>query len=210
MQTGIGKLVLVGGIAVVIGFFLGSGVFKDYDEDEQENKMKVELKEIVGGPGVKATDAEVPQLDNATQVRQSKITLIQALDYAEAKYGPQTEAKFELDDAGKLSLSLYPVGKGINTDAARNVLQELAGDPTVIPWAPELSTFTDEEHLKIGSRDLTIVQTAGLSLREAIERVNEKQPGFVYFAIPTIRDGQPGYGIYTLDSYDKSHYFFVN
>jgi hypothetical protein len=34
--------------------------------------------------------------------------------------------------------------------------------------------------------------------------------GFVYWAIPTIRDTRAGYGVYTLGADGQPHYFFVS
>lgn len=203
-------------IAILFGLLIGCAkssnsetMEKSGEKSALESKEEIQVVEIPGGPGAKATDTEKPSLSSLSELKKSKITLIDALKQVEAKYSPAIEAKFETGDDGKLSLSIYPVGNGINTDASRNVFQELAGDPTVSPWEPSLDNFTDPEHLTGSARDLTIVQTAGLTLREAVEKVNGKQPGFVYWALPTIRDGHPGYGVYTLDSYGKSHYFFV-
>src|SRR6059058_22638 len=44
---------------------------------------------------------------------------------------PETaiSAKFELDDNGKLSLSVYTAEKGLGVDAEHNVLKEYGGSP---------------------------------------------------------------------------------
>jgi len=69
----------------------------------------------------------------------------------------------------------------------------------------------DFEHVSRAARDLTLVQTASLTLRQAVDAVNQKVPGgFVYWAIPTIRDTRAGYGVYTLGADNKAHYFFVS
>lgn len=209
-----GKTVIIV-IALVVGIavgFVGASLREARERGEmavEMKKEKVQVAEIPGGPGAKATDVEKPKLSDLSELKKSKITLVEALKQVEAKYSPATEAKFETGDNGKLVLSIYTVENGINTAAAQNVFQELLGDPTVSPLALDLTTVTDPEPTKSSARNLTLVQTAGLTLRQAVEKVNEKQPGFVYFAIPTIRDGEPGYGVYTLDGYNKSHYFFV-
>src|SRR5678816_3460853 len=114
-----------------------------------------------------------------------------------ASTGAVIEAKFELDDEGNLSLSTYPIGAPIENDSERSKFQELAGDPTVSPWKPALEPFHDLEHLTRSSRGLTLVQTAKLSLRDAVAKADAKFPGgFVYWAIPTRRGTQSGYGIY--------------
>ncbi len=164
-------------------------------------------------PGTGATDQRAPELGTDLAVLlTSKITMLQGLDQAEQKYGTAIEAKFELDDQKKLSLSVYPVGGGIDTDAERNKFQELAGDPTVAPWAPTLTEFKvpDQEHLTRAARDLTLVQTAGMTLKAAVQKAQAALPdGFVYWAIPTRRDTRAGYGVYVYGKDKKSHYFFI-
>jgi hypothetical protein len=169
------------------------------------------VEEYADGPGEGATDQRAPELgSDVTIVRQSKISMLDALKMSEKQYGKTIEAKFELGDDGKLSLSIYPIGKGIKTDAERNSFSELSGDPTADTFAPSLSQFAvpDEEHLTRSARDLTLVQTAGLSLVDAVKRVQSR--GFVYWAIPTIRDTRAGYGVYVLDDDNHVHYFFVS
>lgn len=172
------------------------------------------LQELGTGPGSLASDARSPELgDDLTIVRQSKVTMADALAQLEAQNGPAIEAKFELGDDGKLSLSVYPVGKGIAIDAERNTFFELSGDPTAATFTPGKEQFQmpDFEHVSRAARDLTLVQAASLSLRQAVAAVNEKVPGgFVYWAIPTVRDTRAGYGVYTLGADGQAHYFFVS
>ena len=166
------------------------------------------------GPGSAATDTRVPELGaDVSIVRTSKISMADALARAEASFGDLIEAKFELGDDGKLSLSIYPVGKGIKLDSERNTFFEAAGDPTATTFAPTLSEFKvpDVEHLTTASRDLTLVQTAGLTLRDAVHAAEEAMAGgVVYWAIPTIRDTRAGYGVYVLGADGASHYFFIS
>jgi hypothetical protein len=166
------------------------------------------------GPGSKATDTRTPKLGtDLSVVKQSKISLRAAVARVEAKYGPVIEAKFELGDDGKLSLSVYPVGKGLEIDAERNTFFEVEGDPTISPWTMRIKEFDvpDAEHLTRSSRDLTIVQTASLSLSDAVEMVEDALPGgTVFWAIPTVRGTRSGFGIYALGCDGKQHYFFVS
>src|SRR5262249_39966310 len=98
-------------------------------------------------------------------------------------------------------------------DSERNKFVEQAGDPTVTPFQSSLSEFTvpDVEHLVRSSRDLTIVQTAGLTLRQAVDPAQAPVPGgFVYWAIPPLPDTRGGYGVYVLGTDGKAHYFFIS
>ena len=90
---------------------------------------------------------------------------------------------------------------------------EASGDPTVSPFKGSLSEFTvpDVEHLTRSARDLTLVQTASLSLRDAVSMAEEEIPGgFVFWAIPTIRETRSGYGVYVLDAGKHVHYLFIS
>src|SRR5439155_15545922 len=70
--------------------------------DGSEQSAAEELR----GPGSKATDQRVPELGNdLSVVNQSKISLADGIAQATAQ-GPVIEAKFELGDDGKRSLSL--------------------------------------------------------------------------------------------------------
>jgi hypothetical protein len=166
------------------------------------------------GPGTKATDQRTPELgDDLSILKQAKISLVDAIAQVEQANGPVIEAKFELGDDGKLSLSVYPVGKGLDTDAERNTFFEASGDPTADAWTPGLDTFDvpDAEHLTRSARDLTIVQTASLSMTEAIQMVQETMPdGIVFWAIPTVRETRSGFGIYVYGADGKQHYFFIS
>jgi hypothetical protein len=166
------------------------------------------------GPGDDATDQRTPELGSDLSVlKAAKISLADAVAQVEKTNGPVIEAKFELGDDGKLSLSVYPVGKGLDMDSERNTFFEASGDPTTDAWTPSLEEFEipDAEHLTRSSRDLTIVQTASLKLSEAIDMVQQSMPdGTVFWAIPTIRDTRPGFGIYVYGADGQQHYFFIS
>ena len=155
-----------------------------------------------------ATDARTPELANATDALASKITMADAAAQVETATGTLIESKFEPDDSGKLSLSLYPLGKAVSVDPTNNVLQEASGDPTASPFAPGLEVFHDFEHLARSTRDLTIVQLSNLSVRDAIARGSHF--GFVYWAVPTMQAGRAGYGVYAVDGDGTSQYHFFD
>lgn len=159
-------------------------------------------------PGAAATDKRAPELgDDLSVLATSQTSLEDAVRDAESAHGPVIEAKFELGDDGKLSLSLYPAGKDLGTDAERNVFQELSGDPTASPFAGSMETFNDQEHLTRSARDLTLRQLSRVSLLDAAERYEYE--GTVFWTIPTIRYGRAGYGVYTARG-KKQKYHFVD
>jgi hypothetical protein len=188
--------------------------YRFVDGGGSARSTRYQLRDLGTGPGAAATDQRTPELGNDLSVlRRSRITMAQALARSEARDGPAIEAKFELDDQGHLSLSIYPVGHGMATDAERNTFFEAAGDPTAATFSPALTEFTvpDVEHLTRAARDLTLVQTAGLSLRAAVAFAQARMPGgFVFWAIPTIREARAGYGVYVLGRDGTVHYFFVS
>jgi hypothetical protein len=183
------------------------------DGDGSRDGTVGKLVELGTGPGPGASDTRTPKIPDPTVLATAKITMAQGLAQTEATSGPAIEAKFEINDAGKLDLSIYPVGKGIKTDPENNEFQELAGEATATPYAPSLTTFQadDFEHITRSARDLTLVQTASLTLRAAVDAAQAASPGgFVYWAIPTIRDTRSGYGVYVYGADKKVHYFFVS
>ena len=171
-------------------------------------------EDLGAGPGRAATDARVPELgDDLSILKQSKTSLAAGVAQVERESGPVVEAKFELGDDKKLSLSIYPVGKGLRTDAERNTFFEASGDPTASAFAPNVVEFKapDAAHLTRSARDLTLAQTASLGLRDAIEVAQSAMPdGVVFWAIPTIRETRAGYGVYVYGTDGKAHYFFIS
>jgi len=156
------------------------------------------------GPPHRTPDAgAVPLLDTA------QITLVQGIKQVQAKYGPVIEAKFELDDSGALSLSVYPVTKSLNTNAEFNGFEEAAGPAAESPWKPSIEVFKDAEHLTRSSFDLTIMQLGHLKLATAVQRALAKQPGIAYWAVPTLQGKKPGIGVYVLSTDGKTHHLFI-
>jgi hypothetical protein len=197
----------------------GYGVYAvDHDGDSQyvfidgQGSRTRQVKDLGMAPTA-PTDDRSPELGNdLTVLRTSKISMLAAIDAMEATHGKIIEAKFELDSGDHLSLSLYPV-KDFRVDAERNELGELAGDPTAAAFAPSYEKFDvpDEEHVTKASRDLSLVQAAGMNLRSAVVKAQAKIPGgFTYWAIPTRQGTRAGYGIYVLDTQNRSHYLFVS
>src|SRR6266540_2523980 len=138
---------------------------------------------LASGPPQRTPDAKaVPLLGTA------KVTLVQGIKQVQAKYGPVIEAKFELDDSGALSLSVYPVTKSLRTNAEFNVFEEAAGPATASPWKPSIEVFKDREHLTRSSFDLTIMQLSSINLATAVQRA------LAQYAIPTLQGKKPVIG----------------
>src|SRR5262245_43873678 len=86
----------------------------------------------------------------------SKHSLLDGLRQAESANGVPISAKFEMED-GKLSLSVYTAGKGLNVPAEQNVLQELSGSPETEQWTPNVEVFKDVPHVARSSEQLTLM-----------------------------------------------------
>jgi hypothetical protein len=159
---------------------------------------------LAGGPPSRTPDAKaVPLLDDA------HVTLIKGIRQVEAKYGPAIEAKFELDDSGALSLSIYPAAKGLKPDAEFNVFEEASGSPLGSVWKPSLEVFKDREHLTRSAFDLTIMQQSKIGLATAVQRALTKQPGIAYWAIPALNGKKPVIGVYIRSNDGKSHHLLI-
>jgi hypothetical protein len=152
---------------------------------------------LASGPPSRTPDAKaVPLLGTA------KVTLLQGIQQVQAKYGRVIESKFELDDSGALSLSVYGA-KGYD------VFTEVSGAPTSSPWKPSPEVIKGREDVVNSAFDLTILQQSTIGLATAVRRALAQQPGIAYWAIPTLRGKQPEIGVYVRSSDGKSHHVFI-
>src|SRR4029077_18984821 len=79
---------------------------------------------VSAATAVLAADAGKDQAALIKALTQSKISLLDGLRQSTKGTEVPISAKFEFDDKGKLSLSVYTVEKGVATDAEKNVLKE--------------------------------------------------------------------------------------
>ena len=100
-------------------------------------------------------------------------------------------AKFELDDNGQLSLSVYTAEKGLTSDAEHNVLKELSGSPEAAEWNPKAEVFKDVEHVARSAEQQTLMALSRFSLLDIIAKAEKQQPGTVFSITPMIRDRKP-------------------
>jgi hypothetical protein len=138
-------------------------------------------------PGVYGGQPEDAKLLAA--LPKSRQTLEEGIRQAAAK-APEAaiSAKFELEDKGELSLSVYVAEKGLGTDAEHNVLKELSGGPDSEKWTTETEVFKDVEHVARSAEQLTIMALSKLSLLDVIQKAQKDRPGTVYSVIPGMRD----------------------
>jgi len=108
-------------------------------------------------------------------------------------------AKFELDDNGKLSLSVYTAEKGLASDAENNVLKELSGSPESAQWSPEAEVFKDAEHLKRSAEQQTLMALSTFSLLDIIARAEKEQRGRVFSITPVVHDRKAEFVVLVAD-----------
>ncbi|HWL86851.1 MAG TPA: hypothetical protein VNO21_13670 [Polyangiaceae bacterium] len=125
----------------------------------------------------------------AAKVKTSKHTLLEGVQSAQKGNGAAISAKIEFED-GKLQLSVYTAKAGLEKDAEHNVLIELQGETTSAKWDPKTEVFEDREHLGRASAQLTALQTASISLEDAIKKASALKKGSVFSAIPSVKDGK--------------------
>lgn len=126
----------------------------------------------------------------------SKHTLAAGIQQAQAK-APEAaiSAKFEMDDKGELSLSVYTVEKGLAVDAEHNVLKELSGSPSRTAWSPGVEVFQDVPHVARSAQQLAVMAVSPMSLLDVIRKAEKDQPGTVYSVIPVFRDRKPVFAV---------------
>ena len=137
-----------------------------------------------GGSAGKDEDAKL-----LAALPKSKQTLEAGIRQASAK-SPEApiSAKFELEDKGELSLSVYVAQKGLSVDAEHNVLTEVSGTPESEKWATETEIFKDVEHVSRSAEQLTIMALSRMSLLDVVQKAQKDQPGTVYSVTPRMRD----------------------
>ena len=121
----------------------------------------------------------------------SKISLSEGIVQAAKGTATAISAKFELDDSGKLSLSIYIAEEGIAKDVEHNTFKEVSGDPTAEKWAPESEVVKDADDLKAAKDQLKILSGTKLSLLDFISMAQKDRQGIVFSAIPTIENHSP-------------------
>lgn len=152
----------------------------------------------------RAGETDKPQqaaLVNA--LAQSKLTLAEGIQQVARTGEVPISAKFEFDDGGKLSLSIYTAEKGLNGDAEHNVLKELSGSPMQKDWTPETEVFKDVAHVARSSEQLTLLRLSRYSLIEILESAQMKHPGTILAITPLVKAHQPVFVVLEAVGKDK-------
>ena len=121
----------------------------------------------------------------------SKLSLADGIQQAAKTDGAPISAKFEFDDHGKLSLSVYTAEKGLTVAPEKNVLKELSGSPEQASWAPEVEVFKDAEHVTRASEHLKLLSGSPYSLLDIVNKAQTRAPGTAFSITPGIFKGIP-------------------
>ncbi len=116
----------------------------------------------------------------------AKLSLADGIKQATKGAEVPISGKFELDDNGKLSLSVYTAEKGLSVLPEKNVLKELAGSPEQAAWTPETEVFKDVEHVARSSQHLVLNALSQQSLLAVVEDASKHATGIVYSINPTL------------------------
>jgi hypothetical protein len=152
-------------------------------------KSKWSLALLVLGAAAAAVAFAGDDADSAALVKalpSAKQSLADGIRAAAKDPAVAISAKFEMDDHGKLSLSVYTAGKGLGVDSEDNVLAELAGSPETDKWTPETEVFKDVAHVARSSQQLTLMALSPLSLADVVAKASGK--GTVVSVTPRLRD----------------------
>lgn len=138
----------------------------------------------------------------------SKLTLLDGLRQATKPPEVPISAKFEFDDAGKLSLSVYTAGKGVTVDAEHNVLKELSGSPEQAKWAPQVEVFKDLPHVARSSEQLALMSLSSSSLADIAAKAQKEHPGTVISITPAVRNHKPVFVVLGADKGKVAEYVY--
>ena len=146
---------------------------------------------VSAATAVLAAEAGKDQAALIKALAQSKISLLDGLRQSTKGAEVPISAKFEFDDKGKLSLSVYTVEKGVSTDAEKNVLKELSGSPEQAKWTTEVEVFKDIPHVARASQQLALMSLSPFTLADIATKAQKEHPGTVFAITPAVRNQKP-------------------
>ena len=140
-----------------------------------------------------AEEREAPALCH--ELQKTKRSLAEGIRESSKGAEVPISAKFELDDHGKLSLSVYTVGKGLGVAAENNVLKELSATPESPQWVPSVEIFKDPVHIARASEQLTLMALTSKSLVEIVNKAEAEKLGTVYAIAPILQEKKPFFDV---------------
>jgi hypothetical protein len=167
----------------------------DYSREQQGDiLMKTHILLLALTSALQLTSSHAADHDPKsiiTLLKDSKMSLLEGIDYAERSSGPATSAKFEVD-GGRLILSVYTIPEGLEIEPEKATLTELGGVATESPFKPNTKVFADKEHIARASVHMTLFQLSPYSLKQVIQRALMRQPGTpIDVRNPMVRNQRP-------------------
>jgi hypothetical protein len=127
----------------------------------------------------------------AKALAKSKISLVDGVRQVSKGAEAALSAKYEFDDSGKLSLSVYTAEKGLGQDAEHNVLKEYSGSPEQAAWSPKSEVFADVPHVARSAGQHALMALSGRSLLEFAAEAEKEGKGTL-LSITPILEGRSG------------------
>jgi hypothetical protein len=152
----------------------------------------VALMTFVSAFTVRADDAEQATLVKA--LAGAKISLQQGIAQVAKGTEVPTEAKYEMDK-GKLALTVYTSGKGLDTAAEDNSFNEYGGNATEAAWKPEKEVFADLKHIARSAQYHTLLSMTKMTIPAIIQKASPL--GTVFSVKEKIRNGKPVFEVMT-------------
>jgi hypothetical protein len=122
----------------------------------------------------------------------SKLSLVEGIELAQKTHGPATSAKFEVNDAGKLVLSVYTIPEGFGVEPEKATLSEVLIDPTADQPQLNLKVFPDKEHIARAASHMTLFRLSPLTLADVLRNASrETKATPIDVRNPTVRDKRP-------------------
>jgi hypothetical protein len=132
------------------------------------------------------------------EITKTKASLSDGIRHASTSATP-ISAKFEFDEKGKLSLSVYTAGKGTGVDAEGNVLKEWAGTPEEGQWTPAAEIFKDIAHVARASEQRTLMALTSKTLVEIAAKADRENLGSTYSITPALKGRKAYFDVWLLN-----------
>lgn len=120
----------------------------------------------------------------------AKVSLADGIRQAAKGTEAPISAKYELDEKGNLSLSVYTAEKGLSVDQQNNNFKEISGSPESATWSPEAEVIKDEGDLVKAKEQLTVLSKAKISLSDILEKAKKDYQGIILAATPEVEGGK--------------------
>ncbi len=87
---------------------------------------------------------------------------------SEEANGPAVSAKFEIDDAGRLILSVYNIPEGLAAAPEAATFTEVSYVAADANSTPAVEVFSDKEHIARSASHMTLFQLSRMTLEQVI------------------------------------------